>query len=63
MYLPNVKVHQKFKALKETSLKIFKHYKLRPSFSIIKDEMTKDKVRGGGGGQAPTPKFQQIDQV
>ena len=46
MYLPNVKVHQKFKALKETSLKIFKHYKLKPSFSIIKDEMTKDKVRG-----------------
>ena len=61
MYLPNVKVHQKFKALKETSLKIFKHYKLKPSFSIIKDEMTKDKVRGGG--QAPTPKFQQFDQV
>ena len=27
-----------------TSLKIFKHYKLKPSFSIIKDEKAKDKV-------------------
>ena len=64
MYLPNVKVCQTFKALKETSLKIFKHYKLKPSFSIIKDEMTEDKDRGGG--QAPTPSFNKLikfDQV
>ena len=44
---------------KKTSLKIFKHYKLKPSFSIIKDEKEKDR----GGGQAPTHKFQQFDQV
>ena len=31
----------------ETSLKIFKHYKLKPSFSIIKDEKGKDKVGVG----------------
>ena len=31
----------------ETSLKIFKHYKLKPSFSIIKDEKAKDKVGVG----------------
>ena len=31
-------------ALIQTSLKIFKHYKLKPSFSIIKDEKAKDKV-------------------
>ena len=53
MYLPNVKVHQKFKALKETSLKIFKHYKLKPSFSIIKDEKEKDKVEVGVGDKPP----------
>ena len=29
---------------KTTSLKIFKHYKLKPSFSKIKDEKAKDKV-------------------
>ena len=29
---------------KKTSLKIFKHYKLKPSFSIIKDEKEKDKI-------------------
>jgi hypothetical protein len=45
---------------RKTSLKIFKHYKLKPSFSIIKDEKAKDKV---GVGQAPTPKFQQFGQV
>ena len=54
---PSAKV--KHKKLFETSLKIFKHYKLKPSFSIIKDE--KDKV--GVGGQAPTQKFQQFEQV
>ena len=30
-----------------TSLKIFKHYKLKPSFSIIKDEKAKDKLGVG----------------
>ena len=48
-------------ALITTSLKIFKHYKLKPSFSIIKDEKAKDKV--GVGDKLPTPKFQQFDQV
>ena len=37
---------------KKTSLKIFKHYKLKPSFSIIKDEKAKDKV---GVGDKPPP--------
>ena len=31
------------KNLEKTSLKIFKHYKLKPSFSIIKDNKTKDR--------------------
>ena len=47
----------------KTSLKIFKHYKLKPSFSIFKDEKAKNKVGVGAEGQAPTPKFQQFDQV
>ena len=47
--------------LDKTSLKIFKHYKLKPSFSIIKDEKAKDKV--GVGDKPPPPKFQQFDQV
>jgi hypothetical protein len=42
----------------ETSLKIFKHYKLKPSFSIIKDYKAKDRAGVGG---APTPKFRQIN--
>ena len=33
---------------KQTSLKIFKHYKLKPSFSITKDNKAKDRARGGG---------------
>ena len=33
-----------------TSLKIFKHYKLEPKFSIIKDDKAKDLAD-------PTPKF------
>ena len=49
------------KKTKTTSLKIFKHYKLKPSFSIIKDEKDKDKV--GVGDKPPLPKFQQFDQV
>ena len=40
----------------ETSLKIFKHYKLKPSFSIIKDE--KDKV--GVGDKPPPPSFNNL---
>ena len=31
----------------KTSLMIFKHYKLKPSFSIIKDDKTKDRVGVG----------------
>ena len=54
MYLPNVKVCQTFKALKETSLKIFKHHKLKPSFSIInKDKKAKDRI--GAGDKPPPP--------
>ena len=48
----------------KTSLKIFKHYKLKPSFSIIKDEKAKDKV--GLGDKPPPPSFNnfnQLDQV
>ena len=58
----NDKVLVKFDRLHvKTSLKIFKHYKLKPSFSIIKDEKEKDKV--GVGDKPPPPKFQQFDQV
>ena len=42
--------------LEKTSLKIFKHYKLKPSFSIIKDE--KDKV--GVGDKPPPPSFNNL---
>ena len=48
--------------IKKTSLKIFKHYKLKPSLSIIKDEKAKDKV-GVGEKHPHPPKFQQFDQV
>ena len=41
--------------LRKTSLKIFKHYKLKPSFSTIKDEKEKDKV--GVGDKLPPPSF------
>ena len=34
----------RFQMLNITSLKIFKHYKLKPSFSITKDEKAKGKV-------------------
>jgi hypothetical protein len=47
-----------------TSLKIFKHYKLKPSFSIIKDNKAEDKV--GMGDKPPPPSFDtliQFDQV
>ena len=46
-----------FESLK-TSLKIFKHYKLKPSFSIIKDEKAKDKV--GVGDKPPPPSFNNL---
>ena len=39
----------------KTSLKIFKHYKLKPSFSIIKDE--KDI---GVGDKPPPPSFNNL---
>ena len=41
---------------KKTSLKIFKHYKLKPSFSIMKDE--KNKV--GVGDKPPPPSFNDL---
>ena len=44
--------------LMKTSLKIFKHYKLKPSFSIIKDEQAKDKV--GVGDKPPPPSFNNL---
>ena len=48
-----------YKVAFKTSLKIFKHYKLKPSFSIIKDEKAKkDKV--GVGDQPPTPSFNNL---
>ena len=42
----------------KTSLKIFKHNKLKPSFSIIKDEKEKDKV--GVGDKPPPPSFNNL---
>ena len=43
----------------KTSLKIFKHYKLKPSFPImIKDNKTKGRA---GVGEPPPPKFCQIN--
>ena len=42
----------------QTSLKIFKHYKLKPSFSIIKDEKAEDKV--GVGDKPPPPSFNKL---
>ena len=42
----------------KTSLKIFKHYKLKPSFSIFKDEKAKDKV--GVGDKPPPPSFNNL---
>ena len=44
-----------FLLTKRTSLKIFKHYKLKPSFSIIKDDKAKD--RAGVGDKPPPPNF------
>ena len=52
------------KCLDKTSLKIFKHYKLKPSFSIIKDEKAKDKV--GVGDKPPLTSFNNLikfDQI
>ena len=42
----------------KTSFKIFKHYKLKPSFSIIKDEKEKDKA--GVGDKPPPPSFNNL---
>ena len=42
----------------KTSLKIFKHYKLKPSFSIIKDEKAKNKV--GVGDKPPPQSFNNL---
>ena len=46
------------KRTEETSLKMFKHYKLKPSFSIIKGEKAKDKV--GVGDKQPHPSFDNL---
>ena len=43
---------------KVTSLKIFKHYKLKPSFSIIKEE--KEKYKVGVGDKPPPPSFNNL---
>ena len=40
----------------ETSLKIFKHYKLKPSFPII-IKYNKTKGRAGVGDKPPPPSF------
>ena len=42
----------------QTSLKIFKHYKLKPSFSIIKNNKAKNKVRVGD--KPPPPSFNNL---
>ena len=42
----------------KTSLKIFKQYKLKPSFSIIKDNKAKDKV--GVGDKPPPSSFNDL---
>ena len=47
-----------YRGWSKTSLKIFKHYKLKPSFLIFKDEKAKDKV-----GVGDKPQFQQFDHV
>jgi hypothetical protein len=61
---PSIPFHFLFYFMKfeKTSLNMFKHYKLKPSFPIIKDNKEKDRAgqAGVGGGQAPTPKFQLI---
>ena len=41
-----------------TSLNIFQHYKLKPSFSIIKDEKEMDKVEVGD--KPPPPSFNNL---
>ena len=43
--------------LKKTSLNMFRHYKLKPSFPIIKDNKTKDRVGQGGVGDKPLPQI------
>ena len=52
----NPRSNKKQTKTKTTSLKIFKHYKLKPSFSIIKDE--KDKV--GVGDKPPPTSFNNL---
>ena len=42
----------------KTSLKIFKHNKLKPSFSIFKDNKAKDKV--GVGDKPPPSSFNDL---
>ena len=53
---PRTKYQVIIKLFLQTSLKIFKHYKLKPSFSIIKDE--KDKV--GVGDKPPTTQVSTV---
>ena len=63
--MPNkTTVHVKgSKNYEKTSLKIFKHYKLKPSFSIIKDEKEKDKVGVGVGDKPPPPNLIKFDPI
>ena len=42
-------------ALVKTFLKILKHYKLKPSFAVIKDEKEKEGVGDKGVGDKPPP--------
>ena len=58
----NWTVHGAQYALK-TSLKIFKHYKLKPSFSLIKDNKAKDKVGVGWGTNKVCAKLIQSDPI
>ena len=62
LILQGVEIHEEgenlhwcAKDLNSTSLNMFKHYKLKPSFPIIKDNKTKD--RAGVGDKPPPPSF------
>ena len=46
----------------KTSLNVFKHYKLKPSFSIIKDNKAKDKVGVGVVDKPPPPSFNNLNK-
>jgi hypothetical protein len=54
----NINTAQSLAISTKTSLKIFKQYKLKPSFSIIKDNKAKDKV--GVGDKPPPSSFSNL---